>query len=179
MSAGLESAAGASCNSFFGLAAFLLLGDTVPELTWMADCPVDAENRRTDRGRASNHQWLLCGSGSAGRLGADEHWLLLPPGVDLATYSVSGFKAGTGRAAGYFARALDAGYRFRFSGDADKGKRDLSGYQDVTFFDGWMPDLPNAEARVFAYPQMLSPRSLFGSAAGDSTRAMRMQILKG
>lgn len=96
--------------------------------------------------------------------GASEHWLLLPIGDRLDTHGVSGFKAAGTRATGYFARALDAGYRFELRGQGEMGNQDKDSYRGVKFFDGWMPNLPNAEGRVFEYPTMLSPRSHFGAA---------------
>jgi hypothetical protein len=156
---GLASATGSSCNSFFAFASFMLLnGDAVPNTVWRDQCPVDDRNRRLDRKLPSIDEWILCRPASAAGV---EHWLIVPAKDRLSVRAQAGLKGANGHT-GYFAKALDAGFRFERRGAAEAARPREDRYEGAQPFDGWMPDIPRGEGRVFRYPSMLSPRSFFG-----------------
>lgn len=162
---GLNAATAASCNTYFALAATMLLDSHPPEVTHTGTCPVDTSLRRTDTGKLSSRQWLLCtsswiGPGGRQRKGSNTHWLLLPESENLAERSRRAFRESTH---GYFERTLQAGYRLGYPDRIGRLRGHLRpSYENAAYRNDWMPGLPLAEGHVFVYPMMFSPGSHFG-----------------
>ena len=165
LSGGLDGATAASCNSYFTLAATMLLDSAPPNLRFMENCPVDEKMRRTDTGQPTSREWLLCERlakrSQKGGGGKHVHWLLLPEGESLAQRSQKPFLNNDDP--GYFKSAIRAGLRLGFPGQSGEPTRpnDLH-YETTPFRQDWMPGLPKAEGSVFVYPEMFSPLSYFG-----------------
>jgi len=164
----LDGATATSCNTYFSLAATMLLDSDPPELEYIsfpATCPIDNGMRRTDTGKPTSREWLLCErrDGGKSRKGQRVHWLLLPEGENLGERSRRAFEKRAKRTTGYFDRAIQAGFRLGYPDSAGAlSGRHLSSYENATYRDDWMPGLPNAEGHVFLYPMMFSPLSFFG-----------------
>lgn len=168
----LDGATASSCNTYFALAATMLLDSNTPELAQVESCPVDDQRRRTDRNRPTADKWLFCHWGSSGsrrqgRARRDQtHWLLLPENESLADRSRRAFQSEG--SVGYFERALQAGVRLGYpeaTKDRDVYRLADSGqasYEGREFRIDWMPGMPQAPGRVFRYPIVFSPLSHFG-----------------
>jgi len=179
---GLDHATATSCNTYFALATTMLLDSHPPELHQVRACPIDAHMRRTDAGRPTSKEWLLCsadlgGGRKKGAKGGSTHWLLLPEGENLAERSRRAF-TDPAHYGGYFARLIEAGFRLGYpeevkvnsNGGAGNGGASfvrMAGhsrlsYENVKYRQDWMLNIPRAEGHVFLYPSVFSPRSFFG-----------------
>jgi hypothetical protein len=172
MEAGLDASTGTSCNTYFGLAATLLLSSDPPEAVWRKDCRLDIKTlERSDDWRAHPNRWVFCETSGplSKRLGGDPvtHWVLLPGSAELLrTRAIAGVTEAAGRR-GYFGHALGAGYRFLYKrpsgnwGITPWRPAGTHRYRSTSYVEDWFGDLGDAEARVFNYPAMASPASYF------------------
>lgn len=165
LAGGAPSATRTSCNAFFSYAATMLLAAPMPSVAYLKRCPVDARRQRMDRGAATLNQWIICRDWtlSAGR-NSPSTWLLLPPGERLAERAQRGADA---NGSGFFGVAIDAGFHFlvRRPGAKRSSLVELPDYRGRPFRSDWFSEVPGAEGRIFEYPAMLSPASVFGGGS--------------
>jgi cell division protein FtsI/penicillin-binding protein 2 len=179
---GVYRATGHSCNTFFAFLATMLVGDSMPDVTYVERCPINKVGVRDDVGKPTYTQWVICSSTDWTRTSRLEKrtWLLLPAKEDLYDRAIAGFADRAKGRRSFFEVGVQAGYRLEscrpLPNTDPNAKPNInrctsgvrgSGYEGVAYRDDWFEELGRRAARrVFAYPTMFTPGRFFGARGG-------------